>query len=259
MHAHTHTHTHARTHTPCVTHTTCKLVHEGTNAASCRARATAVAARLLGLDAHLILRTSRALVDKDPGAVGNLLVDRLCGAALHLVSRETYGRVGSATLLATLGAQLRAGYDRAALAAPLEHGCVYPGIDVALATLAMRTPLAVVTNKPTHLARAVLAAANLAHHFRSVHGADHHALRKPAPAMLQAAATQLGVTTTHMAMVGDSAADLGAATRAGCAAVFVDWGYGRPELPPDDRWRDPAPRFARVTSADALLKTLLEP
>ena len=158
-----------------------------------------------------------------------------------------------------LGAQLRAGYDRAALAAPLEHGCVYPGIDVALATLAMRTPLAVVTNKPTHLARAVLAAANLAQHFRSVHGADHHALRKPAPAMLQAAATQLGVTTTHMAMVGDSAADLGAATRAGCAAVFVDWGYGRPELPPDDRWRDPAPRFARVTSADALLKTLLEP
>ena len=33
-------------------------------------RATTVAARYLGLDCHLILRTSKALVDKDPGLVG---------------------------------------------------------------------------------------------------------------------------------------------------------------------------------------------
>ncbi len=33
-------------------------------------RATAVAARYLGLDCHLLLRTSKALVDKDPGLVG---------------------------------------------------------------------------------------------------------------------------------------------------------------------------------------------
>ena len=72
------------------------------------ARATAVAARLLGLDAHLILRTSAADVDRDPGMTGNLLVERAAGATLHMVSRAEYTRVGSAALLAALGAQLRA-------------------------------------------------------------------------------------------------------------------------------------------------------
>ena len=40
-------------------------------------RATAVAARYLGLDCHLLLRTSKALVDKDPGLVGEQRVLRL--------------------------------------------------------------------------------------------------------------------------------------------------------------------------------------
>ena len=41
--------------------------------------------RYAGLDAHLILRTSRTVVDDDPGLVGNLLVDRMVGATVHLV------------------------------------------------------------------------------------------------------------------------------------------------------------------------------
>jgi 1-aminocyclopropane-1-carboxylate deaminase/D-cysteine desulfhydrase-like pyridoxal-dependent ACC family enzyme len=48
-------------------------------------RATAVAARYLGLDCHLILRNSRALADADPGLTGNLLVARLAGAEIHQV------------------------------------------------------------------------------------------------------------------------------------------------------------------------------
>jgi hypothetical protein len=54
-------------------------------------RATAVAARYLGLDAHLVLRTSRALVDADPGLTGNLLVERLAGAHVHLVRGSGVG------------------------------------------------------------------------------------------------------------------------------------------------------------------------
>lgn len=41
--------------------------------------------RYLGLPCHLILRTSRHVVDHDPGLVGNLLVERMAGAHLHLV------------------------------------------------------------------------------------------------------------------------------------------------------------------------------
>ena len=49
------------------------------------ARATAVAAKLLGLQCHLILRNSCAFANSDPGLVGNLLVERLAGATLHQV------------------------------------------------------------------------------------------------------------------------------------------------------------------------------
>ncbi len=51
-------------------------------------RATAVAARYLGLEAHLLLRTSRQAVGADPGLEGNLLVDRMVGAHIHLVRAE---------------------------------------------------------------------------------------------------------------------------------------------------------------------------
>ncbi|GFR47123.1 hypothetical protein Agub_g8810 [Astrephomene gubernaculifera] len=72
------------------------------------ARATAVAARYLGLDCHLILRTSRQRVGDDPGLVGNLLVERLVGAELHLVTKEEYGSVGSTALLEQLRQELEA-------------------------------------------------------------------------------------------------------------------------------------------------------
>lgn len=61
-------------------------------------RATAVAAKMLGLEAHLILRTSRALVDQDPGLEGNLMVERMIGAHIHLVTKEEYSRLGQAHL-----------------------------------------------------------------------------------------------------------------------------------------------------------------
>ncbi|KAF3780682.1 putative D-cysteine desulfhydrase 1 [Nymphaea thermarum] len=61
-------------------------------------RATAVAARYLGLDSYLILRTSKALVEQDPGLTGNLLVERMVGAHIDLVSKEEYAKIGSVTL-----------------------------------------------------------------------------------------------------------------------------------------------------------------
>ncbi|KAI7751309.1 hypothetical protein M8C21_002869 [Ambrosia artemisiifolia] len=61
-------------------------------------RATAVAAKYLNLDCFLILRTSKLLVDEDPGLTGNLLVERLVGAHIDLVSKEEYSRIGSLTL-----------------------------------------------------------------------------------------------------------------------------------------------------------------
>lgn len=50
-----------------------------------RAQSQLPCTRYAGMDAHLILRTSRTVVDDDPGLVGNLLVDRMVGATVHLV------------------------------------------------------------------------------------------------------------------------------------------------------------------------------
>ncbi|KAL6583691.1 hypothetical protein OROMI_002980 [Orobanche minor] len=61
-------------------------------------RATAVAAKYLNLDCFLILRTSKVLVGTDPGLTGNLLVERLVGAHIDLVSKEEYASVGSVAL-----------------------------------------------------------------------------------------------------------------------------------------------------------------
>ena len=59
------------------------------------ARATAVAARYLGLDAHLVLRAPQSIVDAgDPGMDGNLMIERAAGARVHLVSKRDYAKIG---------------------------------------------------------------------------------------------------------------------------------------------------------------------
>lgn len=52
------------------------------------ARASAVAARQLGMDSVLFLRTADTA--RDPGLTGNLLIDRLVGAELKLITPEQY-------------------------------------------------------------------------------------------------------------------------------------------------------------------------
>eukprot|EP00775_Hariotina_reticulata_P005603 gene5603-5841_t len=71
------------------------------------ARATAVASCYLGLPCHLILRNSRALADRDPGLVGNLLVERMVGATVHQITKEEYAKFGAAKLGAALVSQLQ--------------------------------------------------------------------------------------------------------------------------------------------------------
>ncbi len=57
-------------------------------------RATTVAARYLGLDCHLILRTSKALVDKDPGLVG----ESLAGAPSRLTLPPCSGQLSASCI-----------------------------------------------------------------------------------------------------------------------------------------------------------------
>ena len=140
---------------------------------------------------------------------------------------------------AVLRQSLRARFDAATLAAPLAHGHVFPGIVALLRQLSERQyPLAVVTNKPTRLARAVVDAAGLLPWFAQVQGADSAVQRKPSPVMLQTTAAQFGVAPSNLLMVGDAPPDILAASAAGCPAALVSWGYGAHAVPPGlDPWR----------------------
>lgn len=82
-------------------------------------RATAAAARRLGLEPHLILRTDAT--SDDPGLVGNLMIDRLVGARLHLVSGDEFAAKGQAQLVSDLSAQLQADGRRYVRM----HACIY--------------------------------------------------------------------------------------------------------------------------------------
>ena len=55
-------------------------------------RATAAAARRVGLTPHIILRTANP--ESDPGLVGNLMLDRMVGARIHLVGNDEFAAKG---------------------------------------------------------------------------------------------------------------------------------------------------------------------
>jgi D-cysteine desulfhydrase len=65
-------------------------------------RATAAAARMVGLEPHLILRTP----EEDVGMVGNVLIDRMVGSQIYTCTPGEYGRVGSLVLVQRLCAYL---------------------------------------------------------------------------------------------------------------------------------------------------------
>lgn len=67
-------------------------------------RATAAAARRVGLTPHIILKTKSP--DSDPGLVGNLMLDRMVGAHIHLVSDEEFAAKGGWGLVCELKEKL---------------------------------------------------------------------------------------------------------------------------------------------------------
>lgn len=72
----------------------------------------ATACRMLGLEPHLILRTTRANEAAEStkedtfGYVGNILFDRMAGATIHTCTPGEYGRVGSKRLIDSVSENL---------------------------------------------------------------------------------------------------------------------------------------------------------
>ncbi|HEX2554872.1 MAG TPA: phosphoglycolate phosphatase [Microvirga sp.] len=102
----------------------------------------------------------------------------------------------------------------------------FPGaVDALKALKAAGAKLVVCTNKPTDLARSLLAALGMEELIDGVVGVDAVSASKPDPAHLIEAVAAVGGDLARTVMVGDADADAGAARAAGTPLILVDFGY----------------------------------
>jgi phosphoglycolate phosphatase len=112
---------------------------------------------------------------------------------------------------------------------------LYPGMRELLDRLQGRR-LAVLTNKPGDMSRALLAGLEIAPLFFRIYGGGDLPMRKPDPGGLHRLMSEATVGAHETVLVGDSAIDVRTARAAGVAAVGVAWGFDAPSLgtdPPD--------------------------
>jgi phosphoglycolate phosphatase len=112
---------------------------------------------------------------------------------------------------------------------------LYPGVLETLDRLAGRT-LAVLTNKPGDMSRAILAGLGVAGRFARIYGGGDFPGRKPDPAGLLLLLDELGVRPEEAVLVGDSAVDVRTGRAAGVPTVGVTYGLNPESLreaPPD--------------------------
>jgi phosphoglycolate phosphatase len=130
---------------------------------------------------------------------------------------------------------------------------VFPGVSEALKELANAgAKLAVCTNKRTDLSGQLLDALGLTGHFSAIVGSDAVAQKKPHPDHFRAAVQRAGGALRRAIMVGDTAADVGAAKSADAPIILVRFGYAEGDVDRFgadavlDRFQDIPPMCARL-------------
>jgi phosphoglycolate phosphatase len=102
----------------------------------------------------------------------------------------------------------------------------FDGVEAALDALAGEgCALAICTNKPTHLARALVAELGWQDRFAAIIGATSVPRPKPDAGHVHATLAAMTGAAEQAAFVGDSATDVGAARNAGLPIVLVSFGF----------------------------------
>jgi phosphoglycolate phosphatase len=124
----------------------------------------------------------------------------------------------------------------------LDHTTLYPGVREALDQLfAGGHRLAVLTNKPVRISRAIVEGLGLKDHFFQVYGGNSFEQKKPHPIGVETLMTEAGIGPSATVMIGDSGVDIQTARNAGIPAVGVTYGFQPESLdayPPDYRIDD---------------------
>ncbi|MBL8229826.1 MAG: HAD-IA family hydrolase [Bryobacterales bacterium] len=119
----------------------------------------------------------------------------------------------------------------------LDYTVLYPGVRESLdAFRDGGIPMAVLTNKPAHIAEAIIDGLGVARHFFRIYGGNSFEQKKPDPVGVHALLRESGVARDLALMVGDSAVDIRTARNAGIPACGVTYGFQPESLkaePPD--------------------------
>ena len=133
----------------------------------------------------------------------------------------------------------------------LDYTTLYPGVRESLQRLlAAGKRMAVLTNKPVRISRAIVDGLGVHSHFFQVYGGNSFEFKKPHPVGVEALMREAGVGRDVTLMVGDSRVDVETARNAGIACCGVTYGF-QPET-----LADPAPAKL-VDSMDELADWLL--
>jgi len=102
----------------------------------------------------------------------------------------------------------------------------YPGVKESLERLeAAGKHMAVLTNKPVRMSKAIVEGLGVAGHFFEVYGGNSFDFKKPHPIGVQTLMREAGVDRARTVMVGDSAVDVNTAINAGVRSCGVTYGF----------------------------------
>jgi phosphoglycolate phosphatase len=115
------------------------------------------------------------------------------------------------------------------------HSQLFPGIeDLILHLNQNNIPWGIVTNKPSWLAKPIVANTPELYHSQVLICADEVGVGKPDPKSLLLAAEQMGLTHKNTLYLGDAKSDIDAAHAAGMQSAIALWGYLAPGDKPDE-------------------------
>jgi phosphoglycolate phosphatase len=118
----------------------------------------------------------------------------------------------------------------------LDYTVLYPGVRESLDRLRdAGKRMAVLTNKPVRISKAILDGLGVGPHFFQVYGGNSFDFKKPHPIGVKTLIKEAGVTADRTLMIGDSNVDVQTAVNAGIQCCGVTYGF-QPET-----LADPAP------------------
>jgi phosphoglycolate phosphatase len=108
----------------------------------------------------------------------------------------------------------------------LDNTTLYPGVREAVAGLhAAGKRLAVLTNKPVKISRAIIEGLGVGDCFFRVYGGNSFEFKKPNPVGVDALVRETGVERARTLMIGDSSVDIQTARNAGVRSCGVTYGF----------------------------------